>query len=160
MIGRPWTRLTLKALHDVASLGIGGGLAACLVLNLMAPPLGTAEYAGTRQAIALIARYVLLPSMGVVLVSGLLAIAATRGYHNAAWAWVKAFLGLAVLQATLITVGAAREQAELAVAVAADPAVMSSLMQSERKTLWLLIAISVVNIVLAVWRPKLVVTVR
>ena len=59
-----------------------------------------------RQAIAAIARYVLLPSLALVLVTGLLAIAATRGYHDAGWAWVKALLGIGVFEATLVTVGA------------------------------------------------------
>ena len=54
--------------------------------------------------------------MGIVVVSGLIALAATRSYINAAWAWVKALLGLSVCEATLLIVGSSHRQAELAAA--------------------------------------------
>ena len=159
MSGRSWVRLGLKAMHDMAAIGIGGGLAACLVLNLMAASLAPAEFAVARQAVAAIARWLLLPSLAFVLVTGLLAIAATRGYHDAGWAWVKALLGLSLFEATLVTIGASSRQAELA-AAAADPALLAALLRSERNTLYLLIALCIVNVVLAVWRPKLTYKVR
>jgi hypothetical protein len=159
MTGRGWYRRSLKALHEIAAIGVGGGLAACLTLNLTASRASAADYAATRQAIAVIARFVLVPSLAAVLLTGLLAIAATRGFHDAGWAWVKALLGLSVFEATLVTVGATRDQAELAVA-AADPDLLASLLHSERNTLVLLIALSVANVVLAVWRPRLTVKIR
>ena len=159
MTGRGWWRRSLKALHEIAAIGVGGGLAACLVIGLTANAASPAEFAAARQAIAAIARFVLLPSLALVLVTGLLAIAATRGYHDAGWAWVKALLGLGVFEATLVTVGASSRQAELA-AAAADPTLLASLLHSERNTLWLLLGLSVANVVLAVWRPKLMVKIR
>jgi hypothetical protein len=159
MNARGWWRRSLKALHEIAAIGVGGGLAACLTINLTASRASAADYAVARQAIAAIARYVLVPSLAGVLVTGLLAIAATRGFHDAGWAWVKALLGLSLFEATLVTVGATREQAELASA-AADPALLASLLHSERNTLLLLIGLSVANVVLAVWRPKLMVKIR
>ena len=159
MNGRRWWRRSLKALHEIAAIGVGGGLAACLVVGLTANAASPSEFAAARQAIAAIARYVLLPSLAVVLVTGLLAIAANRAYHDAGWAWVKALLGLGVFEATLVTVGASSRQAELAVATA-DAGLLASLLQSERNTLWLLLGLSVANVVLAVWRPKLMVKIR
>lgn len=156
MSGRGWYRRTLKALHEISAIGVGGGLAACLIINLMAAGAPSPEFAAARQAIAAIAKYLLVPSLAVVLVSGLLAIAATHAFHEAAWAWAKALLGLSVFEATLVTVGASRTQAGL-VAASADPTLLGSLMHSERNTLWLLIALSVVNVLLAVWRPKVTV---
>ena len=156
MTGRNWSRRSLKALHEIAAIGVGGGLAACLVIGLTANAASAVEFVAARQAIAAIARYVLLPSLALVLVTGLLAIAATRGYHDAGWAWVKALLGLGLFEATLVTVGASSRQAELA-AAAADPNLLASLLHSERNTLLLLLGISVANVVLAVWRPKLMV---
>jgi hypothetical protein len=154
-----WFRLGAKALHEIASIGYGGALAACLVINLVAKPEPAAEFAAARQAFAAIAQYLLVPSMGVVVVSGLVSLAATRAYRDAGWAWVKALLGLSVFEATLVILGSGRTQAELA-ASASDPAVVDALLRTERNTLWLLIAVSVANVVLAVWRPSLVVKVR
>lgn len=159
MTGRAWWRRSLKALHEISAIGVGGGLAACLVIGMTARIASPVEFAVARQAIAAIARYVLLPSLAVVLVTGLLAIAATRAFHDAGWAWVKALLGLSVFEATLVTVGASTRQAELA-AAAADPGLLASLLHSERNTLLLLLGLSVANVVLAVWRPRLTVKIR
>jgi hypothetical protein len=159
MSGRVWTRRGLKALHEVAAIGIGGGLATCLVIDLVVPQESAADFVAARLVVASISRYVLLPSLAVVLVSGLLAIAATRGYRDAGWAWVKALLGLSVFEATLTTIGASRDPAEMAV-IAADPELLASWLHSERATLWLLLALCLVNVVLAVWRPKLMIRIR
>jgi hypothetical protein len=159
MTGRGWWRLSLKTLHEISAIGFGGGLAACLVINVAAPHASPAEFAAARQAIAAIAKYILLPSLAVVLISGLLAIAATRGYQNAGWPWVKALLGLSLFEATFVTIGSARQQAEMA-AAAADPALIAAVLRSERNTLWLLLAIGVANVALAVWRPRLTVKIR
>src|SRR5664279_906189 len=100
MTGRAWWRRSLKALHQISAIGGGDGLAACLVIGLTANTASPAEFAAVRQAIAAIARYVPVPSLAVVRVTGMLAIAATRAYHDAGWAWVKALLGLSVFEAT------------------------------------------------------------
>jgi uncharacterized membrane protein len=161
MNGRRWVRVGTKVLHEVASIAFGGTLAACLVINLTADRASPSSFAAARDAFAAIAQYVMVPSMAVVVVSGLIALAATRGYLDAGWAWVKALLGLSVFEATLLVVGSGRTQAELAVAAAAaDSALVDALLRTERNTLWLLIAVSVANVVLAVWRPRLTVKVR
>jgi uncharacterized membrane protein len=159
MTGRRWLRLGAKALHEIASIGFGGGMAACLVINLVASRASSAEFAAARHAFAAIAQYVLLPSMAVVVLSGLIALAATRGYRDAGWAWLKALLGLSVFEATLLIVSSSRRQAELASA-AGDPTLLDTLLRAERNTLWLLIALSVANVVLAVWRPRLTAEIR
>ena len=161
MSRRRWLRVGTKVLHDVASIGFGGALAACLVINLTADRASPADFAAARDVFAAVAQYLLIPSMFIVVVSGLIALAATQAYLNAGWAWVKALLGLSVFEATLLDVGSGRTQAELAVATAAtDAALVDALLRSERNTLWLLIAVSVANVVLAVWRPRLMVKVR
>lgn len=158
---RAWLRLGAKTLHDLASIGFGGALAACLVINLTTSVAAPAEFLAARQVFAAIAKYILVPSMAIVVVSGLIALSATRGYQEAGWAWMKALLGITVFAATLMVVGAAGQHGALvAAASAADLATLQTLLRSERNTIWLLIALSVVNVVLAVWRPKLTVTVR
>ena len=122
-----------------------GSLAACLVLVATAPAHPAVAYAAARQGIAVITQWLLVPSLALVLISGLLAIAANKAYHNAAWAWVKALLGISLFEGTLLTVGAA----------ARDPGELPAALHSEWGTLWLLLAVAVTNIVLAVWRPRL-----
>jgi hypothetical protein len=157
--GRRWWRHGAKALHEIASIGFGGALAACLVINGVANRSSPAEFAAARHAFAAIAQYLLVPSMAVVVVSGLIALAGTRAYMDAGWAWLKALLGLSVFEATLVIVGSGNKQVALA-AAAADPGLVDALLRSERNTLWLLIAVSVANVVLAVWRPRLTWKVR
>ena len=157
--GRRWLRLGAKTLHAVASIGYGGALAACLVINMVASRTSAAEFEASRRLFAAIAQYLLLPSMAVVVVSGLIALAATRAYMDAGWAWLKALLGLSVFEATLVAVGSSQHQAEFA-AAAANLGVIDAMLRSERNTLWLLIAVSAANVVLAVWRPRLTVKVH
>ncbi len=157
--GRRWLRLGVKAAHDIGSIGYGGGLAACLVINLAATGAPDSEFAAARLAHAAVAQYVLIPSLLIVVVSGLIAMASTRGYQDAGWAWVKALLGMSVLVGTFRVVGSAGIPADFA-AVATDSSLIDAMLRSERNMLWLLIALCVVNVLLAVWRPRLSITVR
>ena len=142
MNGSRWTPLGAKVLHDIASISFGGGLAACLVINLTANRASASEFASARQVLAAIAEDVLIPSMAVVVVSGLIAMMATRGYQDAGWAWVKAVLGISVFVATVRLVGASSKQAELVAAVT-DPGMLDAMLRSERNMLWLLIVLCV-----------------
>jgi hypothetical protein len=112
-----------------------------------------------RQSIAAITQWLLLPSLGLVLVSGLLAIAVNRAFHNAAWAWIKALLGISLFEGTLVTVSSsARQAAELATLAAdghGDGAQLAQVLRTERGGLWLLLVLSLANVVLAVWRPRI-----
>jgi hypothetical protein len=152
-----WAR-TLKALHEVSAVGVLGALAASLVLLWIADTSQATEFAAIRRAISSLNRFLLLPSLLLVLCTGLLSIAATESYKNAGWAWAKAASGVITFEATLQAVGAGAKRAEaLAVAAAegqGDPALLAQVLRSEWGTLWLLVALSLANIVLAVWRPR------
>ena len=136
-----------------------GSFAACLVLLLKGPTQPLVAYAAVRQAIAAITQWLLLPSLAIVLLSGLLAIAATSAFHNAAWAWAKALLGLSMFEGTLVTVNStarrAAELAAMAVKGQGDPVQLAQVLRTEWGGLWVLLALSLVNILLAVWRPRL-----
>ena len=128
-----------------------------LVVNTAVEP--TASFASIRHGIALINKWLLTPSLLVVLVSGLLAIAASDTYKNAGWAWTKALLGLVTFEGTLLTiVGNGRRAAEHAAsAVAGRADAMSQVteaLRTEWGALWLMLGLGLVNIVLAVWRPR------
>ena len=80
-------RRWLKALHEIAAIGVAGTLGACIVLVATAPEDSLVAYAAVRSAIAALVKWLLVPSLALVLVSGLLAIALNRAYHDAGWAW-------------------------------------------------------------------------
>jgi hypothetical protein len=135
-----------------------GSFAACLVLVTTAPTQSPVGYAAVRQGIAAISKWLLVPSLAVVVTSGLLAIAANKAYVEAGWAWLKAALGIGMFEGTLLTVsGSARRAADLSAAAAAgqvDAAQLQAVVHTERGGLWLLLALSIANVIIAVWRPR------
>ncbi len=150
-------RRMLKFVHEIGAIGLMGSLAACLILTGMAQTRSVAAYVVVRQNVAAIMNWLLMPSLVAVLLSGLLAIAANAAWHNAGWAWAKALLGIAMFEGSFLLIGAStRRVAELSAAVASGhaEAIQTSMAQSEWGTLWLLLVLSIVNIGLAVWRPR------
>ena len=158
---RPMYRRLLKALHMLGAIGFMGGLATCLVLVANTAVEPSASFASIRLGIALINKWLLTPALLLVLVSGLLAIAASDQYKNAGWAWMKALLGLVAFEGTLMTiVGNGRRAAEQATAaVAGQPDAMTQVaaaLRTEWGALWLLLGLGLANIVLAIWRPRFI----
>lgn len=150
----------LKALHELGAIGVVGGLAACLVLLVSAPQDSLAGYAAIRRGMDAIARWILVPSLAIVLISGLLSIAANRAYMDAGWAWIKALLGIAMFEGTLLNIQATgRKVMELSQAALAsgqtDAAALAPLLRTEWLGLWTMLALSFANLALAVWRPRL-----
>ena len=152
-------RRLIKILHEIGAVGVLGALAACVVLVATASTDSLVAYAATRHGIASISRWLLVPSLLLVIVSGLLSIVATRPYMDAGWVWVKALLGISMFEGTLVTISASsRRAAELSAQAAAgqaDPSQLAEVLRTEWGGLWILIAVSVANIVIAVWRPRL-----
>jgi hypothetical protein len=149
----------LKLAHEIGAIGTLGSLAACIILLATAPTGSPPAFAAVLQGIASISRLLLIPSLAIVLISGLLAIAANEAYKNAAWAWTKALLGVGSFEGTLLTVGSsARRAAELSALAASgrgDPEYLAQVLRTEWGGLWILAALAVINVVLAVWRPRL-----
>lgn len=136
-----------------------GAAAAQLVLSLHAEGLPPARYAEMRHGILLLSEWVLIPSLLVVLVSGLLAMAAHPPYTRAGWVLVKAATTILVLEGTLVAVqGPAQTAAALAAEIAAGDTsragALPRVLRHERGGLAVILFLSVVNIALAVWRPK------
>jgi hypothetical protein len=150
----------LKGLHELGAIGVMGALGACLVLLVSAPQDSLEGYAAIRRGMDAIARWMLVPSLAIVLISGLLSIAANRAYVDAGWAWIKALLGIAMFEGTLLNIQATgRKVMELSQAALAsgqsDAAALAPLLRTEWLGLWTMFALSFVNLVLAVWRPRL-----
>ena len=137
-----------------------GAMACLLVLLSAAPsPSSLAGYSLIRGAMGMIAIWIFLPSLGLTLVAGLLAIAFSKGYQNAGWAWAKAASGILIFEAGFVGVlGPMQLEAERSVkALAAeiDPATLATALTAEKGTLWVLLAVSVFNVVFGIWRPRL-----
>lgn len=102
----------------------------------------------------------MLPSLGLVLATGLFAIALHPPYHSARWAWLKAATTLLILEGTLGGVqGTARDAAELARRVAAGDgdatAALQQVLTHERGATWVILLLALLNVALGVWRPRL-----
>ncbi len=151
-------RIGLKILHEASSVVLGGAFAACLVLAAFAPHEPLVDYVAAHRTIARVAAVLFVPALAVVVMSGLLALAATRAYTNAGWAWAKAFLGMGLVEGTFLTAAGFRHHAEdLASMVAgtADPDALAEMMRMERNSLYLMLFVCALNVVLGVWRPRL-----
>jgi hypothetical protein len=153
-------RRLLKFLHTLGAVGLTGSMACLLVvLGLEPAPASVAGQAAVVGAMAQIAGWVFLPSLALTLISGLLAIAATPGYHDAGWVWIKAATGISIFEGGLLYVlGPIQEAAKTsadALAGHLNPALVSQSFSAERNTLWVLLAVAAANVALGVWRPRL-----
>ena len=142
----------VKFLHTIGAIGMMGAMACLLVLLAYLPATADAAgHAAMRVAMGAIASWVFLPSLALTLVAGLLAMAANRSYQNAGWAWIKLATGVLVFEAGFSGVvgpmqDAAARSAEV-VGTAEDAGAATG-------TIWVLLAIAVLNVALGVWRPR------
>lgn len=152
-------RRILKLLHEVGSAGLIGALVAQAMLSFYAESLDVTGYATVRQAMLIISGWLLMPSLLLVVLSGLIAIAAHDPFHNAGWAWLKALSTVLMLEGTLLAVhGPAQAAAEVADAMArgdaSDAALLGPILTHERGGIATIMVVSLANIVLAIWRPR------
>lgn len=152
-------RRTTKILHTLAACGFVGAVATGIILLSFVEHAGFADLAKTRHAIALVSRYLLLPSLAVVIVSGLLAMVLHKPYMNKGWAWAKAASGILVFKGGLHLVGAQTDHAEklLDIVAAGESRAIDSAtlaLPHELGLLWVVLCLAVANIVLGVWRPN------
>jgi hypothetical protein len=152
-------RKVLKFLHTLASCGLIGAILGYAVVLLYAPQETSRSYAEARQTISLLCDYVLLPSLAVAIVSGLLVMAAHRPFFDTRWAWLKALLGLILFEATLAVIQSkATSAADLAAKIAAgkvQAGALAEVIASERTSLIAILLLSIAQIALGIWRPRL-----
>jgi Predicted integral membrane protein (DUF2269) len=155
-------RQSVKFLHTVSSCGLIGALLVYMVVLLKAPQANPNEYSDMRETISLLCRVVLVPSLALSLVSGLLAMIVHRPYLERRWAWAKAALGLSMFESTLAVtqtkaVDAAEFASRIAHGVNADTtkALLAQAISSEWNVLFAILALSLAQTALGIWRPKL-----
>ena len=154
-------RRLMKFLHTMGATGLMGAMAALVAMLGVAPAPGALpEYTVARGAMGAVATWIVLPSLALMLVSGLLAMAVTRAYLGAGWAWLKLATGVLMFEGVLGYVqGPMRweaEQSAEALAGRVDPATLGTTLGAERNTLWVLLAVSTANVILGIWRPRLI----
>ena len=152
-------RKATKILHTLASCGLIGALMGYIII-LVAAPQDTAEaYANARAAIAALCNYLLLPSLAIALMSGLLSMVVHPPFQEMRWAWLKALLGLTMFEATLGIIGSkASSAAAISAKIAAGEAEQKALADAiayEWGSLTAIMLLSVANVVVGVWRPRL-----
>jgi Predicted integral membrane protein (DUF2269) len=152
-------RKAMKFLHTLASCGLIGALLGYMIVLINAPQNTASSYADVRHTISALCNYLLLPSLAVALVTGLLSMAVHRPFQEKRWAWVKALLGLSMFESTLAIIQAkanfaAKVSAEIAQGTATATELKTAL-ASEWNSLGAILALSIANIVLGVWRPSL-----
>lgn len=152
-------RKVSKCLHTIAACGLIGGLGCYMVLLTLAPQDSPAAYADLRSSLAGISNYLLLPSLAVALVSGLLSMAVHKPFLDKGWAWIKAALGILMFKGVLTIIGAKANHAEAIARRLADGEPVAELLSRalayEWYALWAIMALSVANVVLGIWRPRL-----
>ena len=111
-----------------------------------------------REALAMVAKWLLLPSMLVVLVTGLWAMAIHYPYHEAPWVWLKALSGILIFEATLASIDSPAQAAAAAALSAVNGEFsaeqLAGLVRDEWGAWWMLLALNVANVALATWRPR------
>ena len=152
-------RRLLKFLHTLSAIGLAGGLAAYMLVLSAAPDINSLDaYAALRASLVPVTKWLLMPSMLVVLVSGLLAMAVRPAFMEAPWVWVKALSGILIFEASLASIDApiraAAAASARAVAGEIDAAALAGLVRDEWGAWWMLLALAVANVGLAIWRPR------
>ncbi len=135
-----------------------GTIAALAVVMVLGPAsIGGAGYVPVMVALAKVAAWILGPSLVLTVVTGLLSMAATPAFMDAGWVWAKAATGVVILEGGLHVLGPIQQEAKRgaeALAASPDPLSVARLLNAEANTLWWLLAVSIANIALGVWRPK------
>ena len=153
-------RRLMKFMHTMGAIGQMGAMACLLVLLTFVPaPTSLSEYSLMRGAMGGIATWIFLPSLVLVLITGLMAMAVNPGYHSAGWAWAKLLSGILVFEWGFAAIqGPMQQEAELsarALTHEVDPAALAASLGAEWKSLWVLFAVATANVIFGIWRPRL-----
>lgn len=154
-------RKALKFCHTLGGVGLLGTLITLIiVLALLPDPLQDIHgYAALTELTDRLARWVLLPSLALTLVSGLLSIGAVTAFHSAGWAWLKLATGIVMFEGTLLAVqGPIQREAKLTrefLNGGLEPSVLAGSFDTISYSIIVLGSVAVANVVLGIWRPRL-----
>jgi hypothetical protein len=149
----------LKLVHLLAVVGFVGTLGVSLLLASAADTPSPGHFSALRAAIALVAGSIAVPSLLLAVISGLLLVVKQPALIEARWVWAKAALGVAICGVALVVVQPAVEQAAAFSREAALGSIVFSPLETALRREWIgglvTLGLSLLAIVLAVWRPRL-----
>lgn len=152
-----WKNL-FKLLHLAGLVGLAGGLVVSLVLADTVDATSPSGTATVHAAIALVSGAVIVPSLVVVLLTGMLLVVARPQLIGARWVWLKAVLGVATGAVVLL---ALQPAVRAAAAIAAGGALgerpmgpLASVVQAEHGAAWATLALVAAAVAIAIWRPR------
>ncbi|MEM1411857.1 MAG: hypothetical protein AAGH19_05805 [Pseudomonadota bacterium] len=149
----------MKFMHTLTGLGLVGGLAAYMLVLWAGPEVtSVSEYAAMRESLAAVSKWLIMPSMLGVLVTGLAAMALHYSYMEAGWVWLKMLSGVLVFEASLGSIDGPAQAAVIlstrAVEGEIDAAALAAGVRDEWGAYWTLLFLAAANIALATWRPR------
>ncbi|MGZ8254971.1 MAG: hypothetical protein ACXWVT_08980 [Burkholderiaceae bacterium] len=153
-----WKNL-IKLLHFASLVGLAGGILVSLVLADTIDATSPSASASMHAAIALICGAVIVPSMIVILLTGMLLVVARPHLISARWVWAKAVLGVVTGAVTLLAlqpaVNAAASMSATGALGDAAPGPLASAIASEHAAAWWTLGLVLVAMLVAVWRPRI-----
>ena len=152
-------RRFLKLVHTLGAFGMAGGIAAfMLFLDAGPDPGATPEYLALREGLYSISRFLVLPGMALVFLSGVLSMAVHFPFQNALWVWLKLGAGFLIFESLLATVDAparrAVEATEKALAGGLTETELAASINEPWGAWWVILTLAGINVVLAIWRPR------
>lgn len=152
-------RHLIKIVHLLALAGFVGGLAATLLLSDFADDAPPSLLAALRMSVASLGESLVVPSLVLMVVSGMLLVVARPQLVRARWLWAKALLTVVI---AVIALGIVQPAITRAAVLAAEGALgtptlneMSAAFTAERVGSVVVLLLAAVAVVLAVWRPRL-----
>jgi len=152
-------RNALRWLHLLAVGGFMGAVAAALLIAARAESMSPTAFASSRELINIVGSYLALPSLTVLIVSGMLLVAAHPAWMEARWVWAKAFLGALVGALFLVWVQPAfyRAAALASGALGSAPSFddLQAAIQTGATVGAAVLVLALLASTIAVWKPRL-----
>lgn len=149
----------VKLLHFAGLVGLAGGIMVALVLASAIDETSPSGAATVHAAIALVGSAVVVPSLIMVLVSGMLLVVARPQLISARWVWLKAALGVVVGAVVLLALQPAFRAAAVMSAGGAlgERAIvpLATVVAREYGAAYATLALLLAAGVVAIWRPRL-----
>ena len=149
----------LKFFHVLGAMLFIGASASFIALASFADGLLPGQVGVLPQALAFACGWIALPALVTTLSTGAILMAQQPAYVAARWAWSKAAIGLTVLAiaAALVQPAFARAAAFAMQSASGAPVdrTLASTLERAVSATWAALALAILAVVLAMWKPRL-----